>query len=334
MEILNKLVQNQNLSVAESQTLLTDMIGGKLTEIQIAATLTALKTKGESKEELLGFIKTMRSAMIHMQVDDAIDVCGTGGDKKNTFNISTAVALVVASAGVKVAKHGNRAVSSKSGSADVLETLNIKIDLDPEISSKILDQTGFAFLFAPLYHPSMKKVAYIRRELQMPTIFNLLGPFANPAQVKRQLIGITNKESFLKLAKVATELKYEHLILVSSQDGMDEVSIFAPTNVIEIKNKKVSQYIFNPEEYGLKYKSEEKIIGGTNVQNAQIILNIFNGETGVNRDIVVVNSAFALLVAGKVDTLESGLNLARETINYGKPKKLIAMLQKETNKYA
>lgn len=333
MEILNKLIQKKNLSISESQTLLKDIMEGKLNEIQIAGVLTALKTKGESEEEILGFIKTIREEMVSIGAEEAIDVCGTGGDRKNTFNISTAVALVVSSAGIKVAKHGNRAVSSQSGSADVLESLNIKIDLTPEIATKILEQTGFVFLFAPLYHPGMKQVAHIRKALQIPTIFNLLGPFANPAQVKRQLIGVANKESLLKLAKVATKLNYDHLILVSSQDGMDEVSIFAPTNIIEIKNQKMSQYIFNPEEYGLQHKKEEKLAGGNKVQNAQTIVNIFNGESGSNRDIVVTNSAFALLVAGKVSTIGAGIKLTREILDSDKPKLLINTLQKEINRY-
>lgn len=311
--------------------LMGEILQGNLTGVQIASLLTGLRMKGETEEEIIGFIKAMRRRMVKMPIGaGAIDVCGTGGDGKGTFNISTATAFVVTGAGVAVAKHGNRAASSKSGSADVLEAMGVNIMLTAAQVMRCLKEVGITFLFAPLYHPAMKHVSLVRRELGIRTIFNFLGPLVNPAGVKRQIIGVPNLEIAEKLSRVAARLRYEHLLILTSEDGLDEVSVLAKTHVFEVKGKKAKKYILDPKKYGFKYEKNNFIHGGDAKENAAIIKSILDGERGLpagrqggRRDIVIFNSALALYVSGKAKTIDEGILMAKKSIDSGRAKKVL-----------
>lgn len=323
-QFLNKLLDKQDLNIAESKLLMEEMLQGKLTQPQIASFLMALRMKEETVDEILGFITVMRKHMLKIKTAGlVVDTCGTGGDGKGTFNISTAVAFVVAGAGIAVAKHGNRNASSLCGSADVLEALGVKIDLSAQQAERMLAETGFTFLFAPLYHPAMKHVGPVRKELKIRTVFNYLGPFVNPAGVKRQIIGVPNIKLADKLAKVASNLDYQHLMLVSSEDGLDEISLSAPTHIFEVKEKTVKKMIINPKDFGFKKVSFAEINGGDAKTNAEIIRGILKGEVGPKRDIVILNSAAALLVSGKAASFKEGLSFAKKSIESGKAKEVL-----------
>ncbi len=335
LTILNKLLDLQNLTTEEITYLFTAMADGTLSAVYIAAILTALRMKKETDEEISGFITAMRSHMVPVNVPkNAIDVCGTGGDNANTFNISTAVAFVVAGAGVPVAKHGNRAASSKCGSADVLEKLGIHITLSPKQAAQILNKTGMVFLFAPSYHPALKPIGAVRKELKIRTIFNFLGPFANPASVKRQIIGVPNVSVARTLAKAALRLNYTHLLIVTSDDGLDEISTDTPSTLIEIKNKRIIKKKFNPSTAGFGKRKYNELRGGTAEENALIIEQILSGEKGPRRDIVVLNSAAALYVAGKVKSIRKGIVIAEKSINSGSALNVLKNLIKESQMYA
>ncbi|MBU4016952.1 anthranilate phosphoribosyltransferase [Patescibacteria group bacterium] len=331
-EIINKLINKEHLTKVEAGDLLGGIMNGELSPVRTAMVLTALRMKGETVEEIAGFIEVLRSNMVKIKVFGGVDVCGTGGDSLGTFNISTAVSFVLASAGVRVVKHGNRAASSLCGCADVLEEMGMKIDLSPEQAEKVFKKTGMVFLFAPLYHPAYKPVAIVRKELKIPTVFNFLGPFINPASVKRQLIGVSNREMAAKLAEVAEKFNYTHLIIVSSQDGLDEVSIFAPTTIFEVRGRTTRKYKFNPKKYGMGGKFEQ-IVGGDASVNARILMDIFAGKRGERRDIVVLNSAFGFLVADKVKSVEEGISIAEEMIDSGRVARKVEEVVEETNKY-
>ena len=332
--ILNKLLDKKDLTQKESENLAKTILRGKVSQIQIGAILTALCSKGESVDELTGFIYGIKTHMAYVNGPDAIDVCGTGGDGKSTFNISTVVAFVVSGAGVRVAKHGNRAVSSTSGSADVLEALGVHIILTPIQVEEVLRKVGLVFLFAPLFHPTFKHVMPVRKELGVKTIFNYLGPFINPAKVKRQIIGVPSLNVAKKLAHVATNLRYDHLLIVTSKDGMDEISVASKTHAFEVKGKSITQKIIDPQEYGFKKVPFKEFLGGTATYNAKITLDILNNKKGPKRDIVILNSAFALFVAGKVNDVPQGIELAEKVIASGKAKDMLENLVKETQKYA
>jgi len=332
--LLNKLIEKQNLTMEESEAFLADVMNGVISPIQIGAILTALRMKGETPEEIIGFIQAMRKQMVTVSMEDAIDVCGTGGDGTGSFNISTATAFVVAGCGVPVAKHGNRAASSKCGSADVLESLGVTIQLDASQAKNVFDKVGMVFLFAPLFHPATKQVVLVRRELKTRTIFNFLGPFLSPASVTKQLIGVPNVEVAKKLIEVAKQLDYKHLLLATSEDGMDEVSLFAKTHIFELKDNKVNHFIIDPASYGFKTTSADTIAGGDLQQNAQAIHNVLNGVQDAKRDIVLLNSAVALYTADKVTSIEEGITKAAAAIDTGAAKKVLENLIKETNVYA
>ena len=325
MKILRQLTSHQNLSSYEAKKLLNDIAAGIVTPIQISAILTALSAKGETPAEISGFIQAMRQNMLTVSAPKAIDVCGTGGDNSNTFNISTAVAFVVAGCGVKVAKHGNRAASSKCGSADVLETLGVNIQLSPSRAKQVLRTIGMVFLFAPLYHPAMKQVALVRKELGIPTIFNLLGPFANPAQVKHQLIGVSNLNSAQKLAQAAATLNYTRLVIVTSLDGLDEVSLNSKTTALIVEGTTVTLTVIDPTTYGFK---PGHIMGGNARTNANIIRQVLTGKTGPHRNVVVLNSAVALYAAKIVPNIKAGIPLAQKSIDSGQAKHVLEHLCK------
>ncbi len=331
IHILNKLIERKNLTEKESGAFLEEIMNGNVPQTRIAAALIALRMKGETTDEIAGFVKTMRKHMTRIHIRETVDVCGTGGDNANAFNISTAVAFVIAGAGVKIAKHGNRAASSKCGSADVLEALGIKIDLPPEKSQKLLKQTGFAFLFAPLYHSSMKSVGVVRKELKTRTIFNLLGPFTNPAGSVNQLLGVPNANIAKKLSRLAIKLNYKHLMIVSSEDNMDEISISAPTHIYEIKGRSIKHKIINPEMFGIKKADRNELVGGDARTNAQILQDILDGKKGSKRNIVILNAGAALYIAGKTKTIEQGIEMAEKSIDTGKGKEVLYHVIEQSN---
>lgn len=331
--ILNKLIQKKDLTPAESEFFLSGVIDGSISPVQTGAILVALSMKGETAEEIVSFIKVMRKNMIKVNASSAIDVCGTGGDGSNSFNISTAVSFVVAGSGVKVAKHGNRAASSKCGSADVLEELGVNINLSTAQAADIIQKTGMVFLFAPNFHPATKNVVMVRKELKVRTVFNFLGPFLNPASVKRQLIGVPNIEIAKKLIEVGEKLGYEHLLIVTSRDGMDEISLSDKTDVFELKNGKIKQFVIDPEEYEFKKSSKNEIEEGILSENAEFVRAILKGVKNAKRDIVVLNAGAALYASGNAKNIKEGIQIAKESIDKGNAKKVLENMKKETRKY-
>jgi len=289
-ELLQKLVERKNLTRDETKSLLTEVMSGNVFPTQIAAILTALRMKGETVDEITGFIQAMREHMVRVDFPEAIDVCGTGGDGSNSINISTAVSFVVAACGVRVAKHGNRAASSKAGAADVLDALGVNINLSAEQAKEVGEKVGMVFLFAPLFHPATKSVAVVRKEIKIRTVFNFLGPFLNPASTERQLIGVPDKEIAEKLILVGQELGYKHLVIITSEDGIDEVSLSAKTHIFTLKNNQSKHFVIDPAQYGFKKKEKSEILGGTVAENAQFLKDILAGKKGSKRDIVILNS--------------------------------------------
>ncbi|PIQ80949.1 MAG: anthranilate phosphoribosyltransferase [Candidatus Pacebacteria bacterium CG_4_10_14_3_um_filter_34_15] len=332
--LLNQLINKQDLTAEEARLFLLEVMKRVITPSQIGAILIALRMKGETPEEIVGLIKAMRENMIRVNAKYAIDVCGTGGDSSGTFNISTAVAFVVAGAGVKVVKHGNRAASSKCGSADVLEALGVNLQLSSQQAKEVFNQVGMVFLFAPLFHPALKNLVTVRKELKTRTVFNLLGPFANPASVKKQLIGVPSLEIAEKLAEVGKNLGYDHLLIVTSDDGFDEISVSSTSTLFEVKNKLIKKSVVNPASYGFKKVSKKEIMGGSVEQNAGYIKEILQGRKGSKRDIVILNSAAALYVDDVVVDIKEGIRLAEKSIDSGKAGLVLENLVKETQKYA
>jgi anthranilate phosphoribosyltransferase len=319
-ENLEKVIAGKNLSSYESSAFLEDFIAGNISEIQAGAFLTALRIKGESVEEIVGFVDTMEKHMIKIELDnsDSIDMCGTGGDGSHSFNVSTTAALIVAAGNVTVAKHGNRSISSKCGSADLLEKLGVNINLSPEATKQCINEIGIGFLFAPLYHPAMKKVAPVRKNLQIRTVFNILGPLLNPAKVRRQLIGTYNLETAQKLAKVLATKKYKKACTVHSCDGYDEVSPFSESQIFEVtqNNEQLNEFRYSPKIKNKKYQKEE-IQGNSIEENVQITLNILNGKKGIARDMAIINAAFGFHVADKVKSIDEGIEYAETLVDNG-----------------
>jgi anthranilate phosphoribosyltransferase len=321
-EAINLLVSNINLSEKETAECMQEIMEGKASDAQIGSFLTALRIKGETVEEITGAAKIMREKATTIKAPEGVlDTCGTGGDMSYTFNISTTAAFVVAGAGVPVAKHGNRSVSSQSGSADLLEALGIRIDLSPQKVEKCIFETGFGFLFAPLFHPAMKYAIGPRRDMGIRTIFNILGPITNPAGAKRQILGVFADKLTEKLATVLGNLGAVDAIVVHGEDGLDEISISHRTRISRFKNGKTETFYIEPEDFGLWRSKIENIAGGKKQVNASITLSILNGENGPKRDIVLINSAFALIAAGLTEDAKTALSIAAEAIDSGKAMK-------------
>lgn len=333
-KLLNKIIDRYDLTTKEASFLLEQIIDGQLNPSQIAAVLVGLRTKGESASEIVGFIQTMRKYMIKVHAPKAIDIVGTGGDGSGTFNISTAASFVVAGVGVPVAKHGNRAASSICGSADVLESLGVNINLTPQQAEEVFKKVGMVFLFAPLYHPVTAQIAPVRRELGLRTIFNFLGPFLNPASTRKQLLGVPNMEIAQKLALVATKLKFTHLMLVTSEDGMDEITTTGKTRIFEVKGSNLTTFTISPKQFGIKLATKKELKGKDAKGNAVIIKSILKGEKGAKRDIVVINSAASFYLAKKARNIAEGILLAEKSIDSGAALQILQKLIKETNKYA
>ncbi len=318
-EAINLLVQSIDLSESEMAQCMQHIMEGKCTDAQIGAFLTALRIKGETAEEITGAARIMRGKAATIKAPEGVlDTCGTGGDMSHTFNISTAAAIVVAAAGVPVAKHGNRSVSSKSGSADVLEALGVKIDLPPEKVEKCLFETGFGFLFAPLFHPAMKYAVGPRKEVGIRTIFNILGPLTNPAGAKKQVMGVFADRLTDLLATVLGNLGTEDTMVVHGEDGLDEITISDGTKVSRCRNREVDTSYVTPEDFGLKRAGVETLSGGDKTENAKILVSILKGEKGPRRDVVLMNSGAALVVAGEAQNYRDAVLVAADAIDSGK----------------
>lgn len=331
-EAIHMLVNRIDLSEAESASCMMEIMEGKASDAQIGAFLAALRMKGETVDEITGAARVMRQKATAIRAPEGVlDTCGTGGDMAYTFNISTTTAFVVAGAGVPVAKHGNRSVSSRSGSADVLEALGVKIDLPPEKVELCLSETGFGFLFAPLFHPAMKYAIAPRREMGIRTIFNILGPITNPAGAKRQILGVFAQKLTDTLAQVLGNLGAVDAMVVHGDDGLDEVSISGPTRVSRYRDGHVEQFTVQPEDFGLWRHNAGEIRGGSSEENASITLSILHGEKGPRRDIVLLNAALALVVAGKTESLRDALAFAAESIDSGRALKKLEEVRKVSN---
>ena len=332
--LLKKLFEGKNLSFDEAENAMEEIMSGRVSPVSLSAWLTALKIKGETADEIGGCAAAMNRHACKIKPEDseAVDIVGTGGDGAKTFNISTAAAFTAAGADITVAKHGNRAVSSKSGAADVLSELGINIELSPEQMENTLNSVGIAFLFAPLLHPAMKHAMPVRRELKTRTIFNILGPLCNPADTKRMVIGVYAPELCRIVAEAALKIGKKHVLIVHGTDGLDEISTTAPTEICELRNGVIDEYKFDPEEIGINRAGPAEIAGGTPAENGELIRNILNGtEKGPPRDIVIVNAAAAVYVAGKAGSLREAANLATESIDSGAAYEKLDQLSVFTN---
>jgi anthranilate phosphoribosyltransferase len=330
---ISKLVEQQDLSEDEAAQAMRQIMEGGATPAQIAAFLIALRIKGETVSEITGCARIMRekATPIEAPYRHVIDTCGTGGDGAQTFNISTTAAFVVAGAGIPVAKHGNRAMSSRCGSADLLQELGVAIELSPEMAEKCLAEVGIAFLFAPLFHSAMKHAIGPRREIGVRTIFNLMGPLTNPASAKYQLVGVYARELTEPLARVLGNLGSTRALVVHGADGLDEITITGDTYVAALDQGTVSSYMIRPERFGLSRVPREALAGGEAPQNAAITLAVLDGQQGPHRDVVLLNAAAALVVAGAASDLQAGLQLAAQSIDSGAALEKLSRLQRFTS---
>jgi anthranilate phosphoribosyltransferase len=318
-DFIKKLESSVSLSFEESKNLFLNILEGKYDEIRIIKILEALSKKVETKDELAGGVFVMRSKATIVKVPvGTIDTCGTGGDGQNSLNISTASAIVLASTDVKVAKHGNRAVSSNCGSADVLEALKIKINLKPEEAEQSIEKVNFAFMFAPDYHQAMKHVAGARKKIAKKTIFNLIGPLSSPAQVKKQVVGVFDEKWMMPFAEALKENNVENAFIVHSEDGMDEISPFTKTKIIELNNGNIKNFIINPADLNITNKNKENLKGKNAEYNAQKIIDIYKGEDNEFSDAVALNTAAGLIIANKENNFKNSYNSAKQHLRSGK----------------
>lgn len=330
LEMLQKVVERKDLTTQEASMAMEEMMSGKVSDPQIAAFLTALRVKGETVSEISGFARAMRERVcrirVRSQVERAsseadggrlVDTCGTGGDASHTFNISTAAAFVAAGAGIQVAKHGNRSVSSLCGSADVMEALGVDLTLTPEQVGECIDEVGIGFLYAPLLHPAMRYVMTARRDIRIRTVFNILGPLTNPAQAPAQVIGVYEERLTELLATVLIDLGSERAFVVCGLDGLDELSPASESRVSEIKDECVHTYVLSPEDFGLPRARLSDLRGGSAEDNARTIRRILEGEKGPQRDVVVMNAALAIIAGGQADAFRDGAGVAARSIDSG-----------------
>ncbi|UCE98227.1 MAG: anthranilate phosphoribosyltransferase [Dehalococcoidia bacterium] len=317
-ESIKMLVEGHSLTIEQAEKVMNEIMDGEATPAQFGAFVTALRLKGETVDEMIGMVKVMRQKAVAVTVNGmVVDTCGTGGDTVGTFNISTTAAFVAAGVGLKVAKHGNRAMSSHCGSADVLEALGIKIDLHAEDVRRCIEKVGIGFMYAPIFHPAMKYTAMPRREIGIRTIFNHIGPLTNPAGTTAQVIGVADGHAVEKIAMVLKDLGCQHALVVHGEDGLDEISISGRTMIYELKDDAIKGYLINPRDFGLKEASLDSIRGGTVVENAAILRDVLSGQRGPRRDIVLMNTAAVVLAGDKVDNLEEGFKLAEDSIDKG-----------------
>jgi len=334
-EAISKLIEGQDLKLKEAEEVMNEIMSGNATDAQIAGFLVALRLKGETIEEITACAKVMRQKASRIKPacqSQLVDVVGTGGDKSGTFNISTAAAFVVAGAGIPVAKHGNKGVSSKSGSADVLTALGVNIMLEPKQVEKCINEVGIGYMFAPKFHGAMKYAIGPRKELAVRTVFNVLGPLTNPAEAPYELMGVFDEKLTEPLAEVLGLLGVKHALVVHG-NGLDEITLEAETKVSEVKGKHVTTYTIKPTDFGMKLASLNSIKGGSPEDNAKIILDILNGkEKGPKRDVVLLNAAAAIFVAGKADNLREAVEIAAKSVDSGKALEKLNQLKDWTNK--
>jgi len=319
-QAIQKIIEYENLSAEESRTVMNEIMSGQVSPVEMSAFLTALRQKGETSEEILGAAQVMREKVhrIHHHQDTIFDNCGTGGDCAGTFNISTTTSFVLAGCGLVIGKHGNRSVSSKCGSADLLQELGVNIDLTPEQMGACIDEIGIGYLFAPSLHPAMKKVAPIRKELGFRTIFNLLGPLTNPAFATHQMIGVFSGDYTSKLAEATRKLGIKKACVVYNKCGIDELTTAGSNLVAVASNGSAESFEFEPQDYGFKKCSLDDLKGGSAKENAGITLSILKSEIGPKRDSVILNAAMALMTAERVSEIEAGISLAAESIDSGR----------------
>ena len=332
-EAIKRIVDGHDLGREEMYEVFGQVMDGRTTDVQKSALLIGLRMKGETAGEITGAAQAMRERVTPIAADRAnlVDTCGTGGDGRGTFNVSTIAALVAAGAGANVAKHGNRAVSSSCGSADLLAALGVQIDLDAARMTEVLHRAGIAFLFAPKLHPAMSAVAAVRRELGVRTIFNVLGPLTNPALARRQVLGVYAERLVETVARVLAALGADHALVVHSRDGLDEISVSAPTRVCEVRGGEVHAYDITPEDIGVATHDLEELAGGDARENANIARTILGGANGARHDIVVANAGAALYVAGLAPSIRDGVALARHSIASGAAREKLEELIAITN---
>ena len=335
-EVISKLVEGGDLSEKEVTAVFDLMMEGELPESQMAAFLTALRMKGETVSEITGVARALlrKAEKIDCDRETAVDLCGTGGDGSGTFNISTTAAFIVSGAGVTVAKHGNRSVSSPVGSADVLEALGVKIGIPPSLAQKCLSEAGIAFLFAPVYHPAMRNVAKCRKELGIRTVFNLIGPVVNPAGVRNQVMGVYSPQLLVPVAEVLKNLGSQKVMVVHGEGCVDEITVTGDTRVAELRDGEVAEYDLHPEDFGVKTRSREELSGGASAaENAEITLSVLRGvERGAKTDASLLNAMAAIYVSGKAGSLAEALVLAKDSLLSGAAHRKLEMLVEITNR--
>ena len=330
---IGKVVGGSDLTEQEATSVMDEIMTGGTTDAQIASFLTALRMKGETVEEITGFAKVMRSKATHVQCNTGpiVDTCGTGGDASGTFNISTVSAFVAAGAGVKVAKHGNRSVSSRCGSADLFKGLEMNINVPPRVVARCIDEIGIGFLFAPSLHGAMKFAIGPRREMGIRTVFNILGPLTNPAKATAQLLGVYTEELTEPIAGVLIRLGCHRAYVVHGQDGLDEITTTTRTKISEVANGTVRSYFIQPEDFGIVRASLDQLKGGDTEENVRIAMNILQGESGPRRDIVLLNAGAAIAVGGLASSIEEGISLAKESLDSGAALDKLERLKVSTN---
>ena len=319
-EATKKIIENRNLTEEEAEQVMNEIMTGQAAETNMAAFLTALRIKGETVEEISAFAKGMRAAGVKLKYDgDLLEIVGTGGDEANSINISTTASIVVAAAGFKVGKHGNRSVSSKSGAADCLEALGVKLDIAPEKNAKILNQSNICFMFAQKYHSAMRFVGPVRKALGYRTVFNILGPLANPAGANHELLGVYDEKLIEPMAQVLHKLGVERAMVVFGKDGLDEISLSSDTICVELKHGEFRRYEITPEQFGFKRCKKEKLVGGNPTVNAEIAKKILKGEeTGAKADAVLLNAGVGIYLMQEGITIAEGIQIAKNTIESGK----------------
>lgn len=333
-ESIQAIIDGRSLSTDEAAQVMQEIMDGQATPAQFGAFVTALRAKGETVEEIAGMVRTMRARAVRVNAcGPLVDTCGTGGDGAATFNISTAAAFVAAGAGLKVAKHGNRAMSSRCGSADVLEALGIRIDLSPTQVARCLEEVGLGFMFAPAFHPAMKHAAAPRREIGIRTVFNILGPLTNPAAAEAQVVGVADSTLLEKIARVLSSLGSRHVLVVHGADGLDEITLTGPTHICEMKEGNLTRFSITPEEVGLRRCRLEELRGSDAEHNAILLRDVLSGNPGARHDVVLLNAAAALLVADRVDSLRAGVDMARQAIRSGRALVKLEMLARLTRSF-
>lgn len=340
---LGKIVEGGYLERGEAREVMEAIMTGQATGAQFGALVTALRMRGESDEEIAGFAEVMRDKALRVPLPagrDVVDCCGTGGDKSDSFNISTAAALVAAAAGARVAKHGNRAASSRCGSADVLEELGVRIEATPEQVARCIEEVGIGFMYAPAFHPAMKYAGPPRREIGIRTTFNILGPLTNPARASAQLVGVSDRALVEQLARVLGLMGTRHAVLVHGLEGLDEVSVSGPTLVCEVRadlpgaTPRIATYEVTPEQFGLERGSPSELKGGDAAENARILREVLAGEASPRLSVVLLNAAAVLYVAGVATTWAAGITLARDAVESGRAQKTLARLVALTQSFA